>query len=183
MNLSEEQYMMRFLNTCSTRSAHTESGFLFVETKSKTLFSHCRSQQRLGMQTRSAQGVALERATGEGKSLLYRTSTNMPCLWKRHCQHKTQRFIYILTIYSTAFPGHTYFYLRASAVENFNGLLDFTYIFLSTRNNSIDPCYIIGLRWPSQTRPLYQFLLVHQPEVCTLLSLNTPDLSFNSATL
>ena len=47
------------------------------------------------------------------------------------------------------------------------------YIFLSTRNNSIDPCYIIGLRWPSQTRPLYQFLLVHQPEVYTLPSLNT----------
>ena len=42
--------------------------------------------------------------------------------------------------------------------------------FFSIRNNSIDPCccYIIGLRWPSQTRPLYQFLLIHQPEVCTL---------------
>lgn len=30
VNLSEEQYMKRFLNTCSTRSAHTESGFLSI---------------------------------------------------------------------------------------------------------------------------------------------------------
>ena len=34
VNLSEEQCMMRFLNTCSTRSAHTESGFLSMSSVS-----------------------------------------------------------------------------------------------------------------------------------------------------
>ena len=34
VNLSEEQYIMRFLNTCSTRSAHTERGFLSMSSVS-----------------------------------------------------------------------------------------------------------------------------------------------------
>lgn len=52
-------------------------------------------------------------------------------------------------------------------------LIYVSFLHKQTRNNSLEPCYIIGLRWPSPPRHLYQFLLVQQPEVCMPLSLYT----------